>query len=111
MSGDKVKISEEQFLKQVIMLANAFHWKVAHFRTSLSQSGKWITAVQGDGKGFPDLVLVRLDPPEVIFAELKSQKGRLSPEQKEWLDLLKGSGQQVYVWRPDDYGDIKLILS
>ena len=55
-------------------------------------------------KGFPDLVLARNGT--VIFAELKRQKGRVTPEQKEWLELLGG-----VVWRPSDMPEIEKILA
>ncbi len=53
-------------------------------------------------QGFPDLVLVR--PPEVLFWELKTTKGRVRPQQRTWLDLL-GSCQSVEaaLIRPADY--------
>ena len=54
-------------------------------------------------KGFPDLVLAR--DGTVIFAELKRQKGRVTPEQKEWLALLNG-----VIWRPSDMPKIEKIL-
>ena len=38
--------------------------------------------------GLPDLVLVK--PPRVVFLELKSEKGRVRPEQQIWLDALAG---------------------
>jgi hypothetical protein len=69
----------------------------------------WRTPVQGDGKGFPDLVLAR--PPRVIFAELKTAKGKLGPEQENWLAALTACpGVEVYVWRPDQLDDIAQIL-
>ena len=44
--------------------------------------------------GFPDLMLIF--PGNVAFAELKSEKGVLSPAQKEWRDLLERFG---FAWR------------
>lgn len=59
--------------------------------------------------GFPDDILAR--PPRLIFAELKSDKGELTPEQEAWLDLLAACpGAEVYLWRPDDFEDISDIL-
>jgi hypothetical protein len=52
--------------------------------------------------GFPDLVLVR---DRVIYAELKSEKGRLRPEQITWLERLDKAGATAYVWRPSDWPD------
>ena len=60
--------------------------------------------------GFPDWVLVR--PPRIIFAELKSDDGRVRPEQREWLDDLSDvPGAEVYLWRPSDYDEIVRVLT
>ncbi len=98
----RLKVSEEQFMKQIIELAHYCGWRIAHFRPSLSQSGKWHTAVQADGKGFPDLVMVR---DKVIFAEVKSDKGKLSVDQKEWLVNL-GRVAETYIWKPENWNEI-----
>jgi hypothetical protein len=66
--------------------------------------------VQYDGAGYPDLTLVR--PPRVVFAEMKSQTGRLSETQREWLaDLAACPGIESYVWRPNDWFSIETILA
>ena len=80
----------------------------AHFRPAMSKRGRWITAVQGDGAGFPDLVLVRA--PRVIFAELKSAKGKLSGDQEAWLLALAGTPIESYVWRPAQIDEVERIL-
>lgn len=100
-------ISEDAFQSQVIDLARALGWKTAHFRPALTKSGNWITAVAGDGKGFPDLVLVR---DRVIFAELKRDTEKPSSAQRDWLDALERAGVEVYVWRPADFDDIVEVL-
>lgn len=51
--------------------------------------------------GFPDLVLVNARLKVALFAELKSEKGKLAPEQRAWLDDLDMAGQVVYLWRPE----------
>jgi len=59
--------------------------------------------------GFPDLVLVRF--PRLIFAELKSEKGRVRPEQQMWLDNLKKVRKVgTYLWRPSDWDTIASTL-
>jgi hypothetical protein len=94
--------SEANFQRRVIDLAHFYGWRVAHFRPAQNARGDWRTAVAGDGKGFPDLVLVR--DGALIFAELKRQDGRVSPEQKVWLEELnKTPGVTVCVWRPADW--------
>jgi hypothetical protein len=92
-------VSEAELQKAVIELARRLGWRTAHFRTSRTQSGGWATAVQGDGKGFPDLVLARNG--YVLFVELKAKAGRLSAEQDAWLEALPE--QETYVWRPEHW--------
>lgn len=91
------KLSEAAFQTRVIGAARTYKWRVAHFRPALTQSGRWATPMQGD-KGFPDLVLARHG--QLIVAELKSDTGQTSPEQKRWLAELGEFGR---VWRPDDW--------
>jgi len=61
--------------------------------------------------GFPDLTLVK--PGRLIFTELKSQQGKLTPEQAVWLDLLRHSvpGVEVYEWRPRDWAHIVQVIT
>ncbi len=49
--------------------------------------------------GFPDVVIC--GPHGVLFRELKAERGRLSPDQREWLDKLRQAGADAAVWRPD----------
>jgi hypothetical protein len=59
---------------------------------------------QGDA-GLPDLILCK--PPRLIFAELKSERGRVRAEQQAWLDALRQcAGVEVYLWRPSDWASI-----
>lgn len=51
--------------------------------------------------GFPDLVLVR--GRRTIYRELKTQKGRLRPDQTKWLNALDLAGNDTGVWRPADW--------
>lgn len=83
------------------------------FVTDLAQLGQWLIYHTYDSRrsqaGFPDLVLTRNG--HIIFAELKSQKGRVRPNQQMWIDELSKSGEvDVYLWRPSDEEDIKRIL-
>ena len=50
-------------------------------------------------KGWPDWTI--RGPRGVLFRELKAQRGRVAPEQQEWLDALAASGADVGVWRPE----------
>lgn len=60
--------------------------------------------------GFPDLVLVNPRTGRVLYRELKTNKGRVSPAQQDWLDGLAAAGQDVGVWRPNDL-DTGLIVA
>lgn len=98
--------TEDQFLGWVIDRAHLSDWLVAHQRPGRTVHG-WRTAWQADGNGFPDLVLVR---DRVIFAELKSDRGRPRVEQQIWHVQLTDAGQEVYTWRPRDRDLITEIL-
>jgi hypothetical protein len=103
------KYTEASFTNQVIQLAQLHGWRVAHFRPARTAKG-WRTAVSGDGKGFPDLVMLRND--EMIVAELKMPKGRLTPEQEAWMnqfDLISYCAERR--WTPDDWPEIERMLN
>lgn len=99
-----LKTTERDFQRQVIDLAHLFRWTVAHFRPGMTKRGTWCTAVQGDGAGFPDLVLIR--PPKLIVAELKVGTNKPTAAQETWLDLFRGCGVPAYVWRPEMWAEI-----
>lgn len=61
--------------------------------------------------GFPDYVLVKDD--RLIFAELKSPKGKVTDVQGEWLtELFQCGDVECYIWRPADWdsGEILRVL-
>jgi hypothetical protein len=99
--------SEAGFQRRVIALAQANGWKVAHFRKARTKTG-WVTPVAADGKGFPDLVLIR--GPVVLAAELKADAGRPTPEQTAWLAAFRSAGIAASVWRPRDWNLITAAL-
>ena len=96
-------MNEAQFQNTVIDLAQKLGWKVAHFRSAQTAKG-WRTPVQADGAGFPDLLMIRLRDGRCVVAEIKSEKGRLSELQAEWLCAFGDAGVKYYVWRPEDLG-------
>jgi hypothetical protein len=101
-------VSEREFQSQILAFAKLTGWRVAHFRPAKTSKG-WRTPVSGDGAGFPDLCLVR--PPIVIFAELKSEGGKLRPEQRGWLEALgRCEGAEARVWWPSMWPEIEETL-
>jgi hypothetical protein len=61
--------------------------------TDAAELNGWLVFHDNDSRrnvaGFPDLVLVK--PPRVLFLELKSEIGRVRPEQHVWMDALMRS--------------------
>jgi len=109
MSNPLLRIGEAQLQGAIIELAKWHGWLVFHPLPVQNQSGRWRTALQGD-RGFPDLVLAHKDR-GVIFVELKSTIGRVSDFQQLWIDTLRQAGAEVYVWRPIDINEARIILS
>jgi len=91
----------------VIDIAHLYGWKVAYFRPARTEKG-YRTPVGADGKGWPDLILVRLE--RLIAAELKVGSRRATLEQLEWLERLRMAGAETYIWRETDLEAIKQIL-
>lgn len=89
---------EDPFRQKVEQLAKFYGWLVYHTHDS-----------RRSVPGFPDLVLVC--GPRLIFAELKTQKGRITPDQQRWLDALTAASVEVYVWRPADNDDVVATLT
>jgi len=96
-TGGISQTAEKPFMAQVIKLARLRNWLVYHTHDS-----------RRSASGFPDLVLCR--PPRLIFAELKSEKGKPTMEQVAWLDALSGCGVEVFCWRPSDLERVAWIL-
>lgn len=91
--------TEKHFQAQVLELARLSGWRCYHTFDS-----------RRSAPGFPDLVMVR--PPVVLFAELKSEGGRLRPEQAAWLDALKACERvEARLWRPGDWPEIEEMLA
>jgi len=82
-------ISEKDWQQSVVELAGYYRWGYYHTYDSRRSNPGW-----------PDLVLVR--PPEIVYVELKTDKGRLTAHQRAWLAVLEDCGQEVHVWRPRD---------
>lgn len=101
--SDVELMSETELQEAVIMLARYRDWLWYHTHDSRRSNA-----------GFPDLVLVRGE--RLIFAELKSEKGRTTPNQREWLDSIGDVAAaaandtwgkiaapiQAFLWRPSD---------
>ena len=85
------KMSEAELQSAVLELARYLGWLCYHTHDSRHSAA-----------GFPDLVMVR--DTRLIFAELKSENGRVKVEQWAWLDALNTCAE-VVVWRPEHWLD------
>lgn len=90
-------LSERQWQQQVIDLATLYRWTWYHTHDS-----------RRSNPGFPDLVLVR---DRVLFAELKTDRGRLTTDQHRWIGRLEDAGAEVFVWRPKDLDWVRTELA
>ena len=96
--GAAATITEKQWLAQVAEIAGLCRWTTYHGWVSVHSPAGW-----------PDLVLCR--PPRLLFAELKSERGKTTPAQDHWLGLLgQCPGIEVFVWRPSDLDDVVRVL-
>lgn len=89
-------MTEKQFQSNIVSLAKTFGWLCYHTYDSRRCE-----------PGFPDLVLVR---EKVIFAELKTEKGKLTEHQKNFRDRLLAAGADYRLWRPSDMEEIATTL-
>lgn len=106
MTGNPVRdrwlrdMTEDDLLSMVLDTAKMCGWRVVHYRPAKTAKG-WRTPLQGD-KGCPDVILAR--DGVVLLAELKTEDGYATAEQRAWLREL---GEHGHLWRPRD---IPLIL-
>lgn len=91
-------MSEDAFLAQVRRLATDLGWMTYHTHDSRRSES-----------GFPDLVLISPAQGRTLFRELKKMKGRVTPDQKRFLEALNAVGQDAAVWRPDDLLEERIL--
>ncbi len=84
-------MSEAQLLASVRAIATLYGYLSYHTHNS-----------KHSPSGFPDLVLVHKTTGALLYRELKSEKGKTTPAQEEWLAALANAGQDTGVWRPSD---------
>lgn len=94
-----MRATELECQAAIVEAAKLAGWRVHGERTSLTESGRYLTAIQGH-KGWPDLVLCR--PPRLMFVELKRKPNKIQTEQQEWLRRLELCGVETrIVWVPE----------
>ena len=96
----QLDISEAEFQAQVVALAELTGHLVYHTYDSRKSQ-----------KGFPDLNIVKFSLERPIYAELKTQTGKLTPEQELWKNILESMpGVDYRLWRPSSWPEIEKTL-
>lgn len=107
-------VTEREFQGRILTTAQMYGWRHMHIGEStkrVRRGGKYITVADPDTAGWPDLVLCHRRRGRIVFREVKTDKGRITDNQRDWLDLLEACGMDVGVWRPRDWNDILKELS
>jgi hypothetical protein len=89
-------MTEREWQTQVVEAARLLGWSVYHTHDSRRSEPGW-----------PDLALVR---DRLVMAELKTDTGRVSDDQRRWLDMLDAAGVETYLWRPKDMDEVLSVL-
>jgi hypothetical protein len=100
--------TEAGFQEAVTHLAHLAGWRTNHVFRSASRrdKGGWRTATTC--VGWLDLTIWR--PGQFLMVELKAEKGRLTPEQRDVLASLRDAGVDARCWWPKDWPEIEATL-
>jgi hypothetical protein len=107
------KLGERGWQRQVLELAGMFSWGAWHDRaTNLPPrcpNCKADLKMLRNDPGWPDLFLIRDDT--LIVAELKSDRGTTTPDQRAWLDAFRRVRRVIVaVWKPKDLDEVVRTL-
>lgn len=102
-------ISEQHWQADIVEMAERLGWAIMHVNRSRVGEGQNLTVTGYDGKGWPDLALFR--PPRSVAIEVKTELGRVTPEQRGWLALLAACGWSTMVARPSDRDRVLALLT
>ena len=86
-------MTEAELLEQVHSAARFLGVLIYHTRDS-----------RRSDPGFPDLVMT--GPGGIAFRELKTETGRITSRQAEWLQQLRKAGGDAKVWRTSDWPEL-----
>lgn len=91
-------LRERDWQEVVVAYARIKGWFVYHTHDS-----------RRSAPGFPDLVLVRSG--RIVMAELKTETGRIRPDQARWIEALSAVPSiTVRIWRPSQWTDVRDTL-
>lgn len=99
MAKNKRNKIEYEFQKEIIAKGKELGW--------------WIYSIpdsrRATAKGYIDLTIMHFEKELLMGAELKTPKGRLTPEQKTCMTLLS-KYYPVHLWRPKHMDTIQYML-
>ncbi len=90
--------TERDFMAQIIQAAILLGWRIYHTHDSRRSPA-----------GFPDLFMVRGS--RVLAFEVKTQRGKLTQPQQDWLTDMQIAGIDVKIARPSDWEWIQKVLA
>lgn len=97
IGAEMIPISEASFQAQVKSLAYIHGWSLHHSQPSMTRTGRYITT---GSTGFFDIVMAH-EQRGLIFAELKTEKGKPTEAQLHWMRTVHPHAE-CYLWRPSD---------
>lgn len=92
------QMTERQMQDHVLAAARSLGWIAYHTHDSRRSQ-----------PGFPDLVLVHPVQRRVLWRELKTERGRVTAAQDQWIHALTRARQNVAVWRPADHLEGRIL--
>ena len=91
-------MTEAQFQRQIVEYATLRGWRLYHTYDSRRSAYGW-----------PDLFLCRAE--RAVAIEVKSERGKVTAAQEEWLLALQYAGIQALVVKPSGWDTILRLLA
>lgn len=82
-------VTEREFQSQILELLQYNRWACYHTHDSRRSEA-----------GYPDVTALHARTGDKFVAELKTEKGKATPAQLEWLARFEACGIDSYLWRP-----------
>lgn len=103
-------MTETEWKNDVMSKARSIGWMAFHANDSRRQVRDGTLVGDSEFKGFPDCMFIRGE--RLVFAELKNDTRKLTPEQWLTLRALEATGLvETYVWRPKDAAEVLAVLT
>lgn len=92
-------MTESAWQAMVVELMGYTGWRYYHTWSSIRSAA-----------GFPDLVALHPDSGDRLVAELKTDTGKATAEQLQWLTWFEACGIDAYLWRPEQLEEVRARL-